>query len=74
MEDLKNTLDDLHINQETQVPQQHPELITSEYVKQLTNPTDKFLCKLSDNWPKFRFGGFKIRDMISKITLVDVPD
>ena len=40
----------------------------------MTNPTDKFLCKLSDNWPKFKFGGFKIRDMISKITLVDVPE
>ena len=40
----------------------------------LSRPTDKFLCKLADNWPKFKFGGFKIRDMISKITLVDVPD
>ena len=29
---------------------------------------------LADNWPKFKFGGFKIRDMISKITLVEVPD
>ena len=37
-------------------------------------PTNSFLCKLSDNWPKFKFGGFKIRDMISKITLVDVPE
>ena len=54
--------------------QNHPDKITAEYVKQLTIPTNRFLCKLSDNWAKFRFGGFKIRDMVSKITLVDVPD
>jgi hypothetical protein len=29
---------------------------------------------LSDNWPNLKFGGFKIRDMISKITLVEVQD
>ena len=28
---------------------------------------------LGDNWPQFKFGGFKIRDCISNITLVDVP-
>ena len=54
--------------------QKHPEMITPEYVMQLTEPTDKFLCKLSDNWPKFKFGGFKIRDVSSGITLVDVPE
>ena len=32
------------------------------------------MCKLSDNWPVFKFGGFKIRDCVSKITLVDVPE
>ena len=48
--------------------------VSPEYVKTLTDPTDKFLCKLSDNWAKFRFRGFKIRDMISNITLVEVPD
>ena len=37
-------------------------------------PTDKFLCKLTDNTPKFKFGGFKIRDCVSNITLVEVPD
>ena len=37
-------------------------------------PTDRFLCKLSDNWPKFKFGGLKIRDCVSKLTLVDVPE
>ena len=40
----------------------------------LMEPTDRFLCKLVDNWPKFKFGGFKIRDMVSKLTLVDVPE
>ena len=39
----------------------------------LTEPTDRFLCKLTDNWPQFKFGGFKIRDMVSKLVLVDVP-
>ena len=54
--------------------QQHPADITAEYVANLMAPTDKFLCKLSDNWPKFKFGGFKIRDVSSGITLVDVPE
>ena len=54
--------------------QEHPENPTVEYVKQLSNPTDRFLCKLSDNWAVFRFRGFKIRDMVSNITLVEVPD
>ena len=49
-------------------------MVTPEFVKGLKNPTDRFLCKLNDNWPKFRFKGFKIRDMQSGITLVDVPD
>ena len=49
-------------------------MITAEYVSNLTEPTDKFLCKGSDNWPKFKFKGFKIRDMISKITLVEVEE
>ena len=52
----------------------YPDVITADFVKTLTKPTSKFMCHLSDNWPKFKFGGFKIRDMISKITLVDVPD
>ena len=55
-------------------PQQHPEDVSPEYVQTLMKPTDKFLCKLSDNWPKFKFGGFKIRDVQSGITLVDVPE
>ena len=28
---------------------------------------------LGDNWPKFQFGGFSIRDCISNYVLVDVP-
>ena len=28
-----------------------PKEITPDYVKALTDPTDKFLCKLTDNWP-----------------------
>ena len=48
--------------------------VTVDYVSNLTEPTDKFLCKLSDNWPKFKFAGFKIRDCVSNITLVDVPE
>lgn len=43
-------------------------------MKSLTQPTDRFLCKLSDNWANIRFGGFKIRDVISGITLVEVDD
>ena len=51
----------------------HPDEITPEYVRSLTAPTDQFLCRLSDNWAKMSFKGFRIRDMISNITLVDVP-
>ena len=50
-----------------------PEIVTPDYVRSLTGPTDSFLCSLNDNWPNFKFKGFKIRDMISNITLVDVP-
>ena len=57
-------------------PQEHPDQpdVTSDYVKTLTEPTDRFLCKLDDNWPKFKFGGFKIRDCVSNIVLVEVPE
>ena len=50
-----------------------PDEVTPEYVRSLTAPTDRFLCRLSDNWAKLSFKGFRIRDMISNITLVDVP-
>ena len=29
--------------------------------------------RLSENWPRFTFKGFRIRDMISNICLVNVP-
>ena len=50
-----------------------PSEVTPDYVRSLTAPTDQFLCRLADNWPKLKFKGFRIRDMISNITLVDVP-
>ena len=55
-------------------PQHHPDEITVDYVKSLTDPADRFLCKLSDNWPKFKFGGFRITDYDTKMVLVDVPE
>lgn len=48
--------------------------ITPEHVKALDKPAEKFLCKLSDNWAQFKFKGFRIRDMVSNICLVDVPE
>ena len=71
VENLTTQVKDMKVSDEP--PQNHPDVITSEYVQTLTNPADRFLCKLTDNTPKFKFGGFKIRDMVSKITLVDVP-
>lgn len=47
--------------------------VTPDYVRSLTGPTDQFLCRLSDNTFKLSFKGFTIRDMISNVTLVDVP-
>lgn len=49
-------------------------LPTPEDIHAFTAPADHFLCKLSDNWAKFRFRGFKIRDMVSNIVLVEVPE
>ena len=49
-------------------------LPTVEDIRALEKPADKFLCKLSDNWAQFRFKGFKIRDMVSNLTLVEVPE
>ena len=74
MDKIETKMENLNVNDKAEEEQNHPEVITAEYVMTLTNPSSRFLCKLSDNIPKFKFGGFKIRDMISKITLVDVPD
>ena len=78
MDKIEDKFENMNVSEtkkeEVKEDQNHPEVITPEYVMNLQDPTNTFLCKLSDNWPKFKFGGFKIRDMISKITLVDVPD
>ncbi len=50
------------------------DVITPDYVRALNAPTDRFLVRLSENWPKLSFKGFSIRDMASNITLVDVPN
>ena len=72
---LSDNMQKLTINQPSGAPLLCSyEDITPDFVKTLTNPTDKFLCKISDNWPSLRFGGFKIRDMISGYTLVEVQD
>ena len=47
---------------------------SAEYVKTLQEPTDRFLCKLWDNWPKFKFGGFKMSDCVSNIVSLEVPE
>ena len=73
MEKLEDKFEDMTVKAPEE-PQMHPDVITTDYVKALTLPCDRFLCKLADNTPKFKFGGFKIRDMVSKMTLVDVPD
>ena len=78
MENIEQQVDAMNLEgqpaKSQEAPQTHPDDITFEYVNSLELPTDRFLCKLSDNTPKFKFAGFKIRDMMSKITLVEVPD
>ena len=37
-------------------------------------PTAQFLCKLTDNKHGLSFGGFRIRDMTSGLTLIEVKD
>ena len=77
-ETLSHNLAKLSVNNTTasQQLQQSTEQVeaTPEQVRALTNPTEQFLCKSSDNWPHLKFGGFKIRDMRSKITLIEVKD
>lgn len=43
-------------------------------IRTLTAPTSKFLCTLKDNTYNIKFGAFRIRDMDSGITLIDVRD
>lgn len=49
--------------------QPHP-----DYIRSLTEPTEKFLCSLKDNTFNIKFGAFRIRDMVSGFTLVDVQE
>ena len=63
------------VNETAASPMQEAEQdVGPDYIRSLNAPTERFLCKLSDNWPDLKFGGFKIRDMISGITLVEVND
>src|SRR5947209_3391692 len=73
---LSSNLARLGVNETAASPLQHVPYadVTVDYVKSLTKPTAHFLCKLSDNWAHLKFGGFKIRDMLYGITLVEVLD
>jgi hypothetical protein len=44
------------------------------YIRTLTAPTLGFLCTLRDNIYDIKFGAFRIRDMNSGITLIDVRE
>ena len=46
--------------------------VTLDDVLAMDGPTDSFLCKMSDNVYKIDFMRYKIRDMDSKIVLVDI--
>lgn len=48
--------------------------VTPDYVKSLTDFTDKFLCEISDNTYKIRFLRFSVRDMDSGYVLFEVAD
>ena len=48
--------------------------VNPEYVRSLVMPTEKFLCSMADNDFAIRFGAFRIRDIDSGFTLVDVTD
>jgi hypothetical protein len=47
---------------------------TPDYIKTLNAPTAKFLCTLKDNVFDIKFGAFRLRDMVSGFTLVDVRE
>ena len=52
--------------------QQSSNIVTPDFVRTLTGPTEKFLVSLKDNVFDIKFGAFRIRDMISNAILVDV--
>lgn len=45
-----------------------------DYIRTLTAPTQNFLCTLKDNSYNIKFGSFRLRDMTSGFTLIDVHD
>lgn len=50
------------------------EKINPDYVKSLTDFTDKFLCEITDNLYKIRFLRFSVRDIDSGYVLFEVSD
>jgi len=45
-----------------------------DHIRTLSAPTERFLCALKDNTFDIKFGAFRIRDMISGYTLIDVRE
>ena len=50
------------------------EEFTADKARNMTNPSDKFLCSLSDNVFDIKFKKYKIRDMQSGLVLVELED
>ncbi|CAI2381171.1 unnamed protein product [Moneuplotes crassus] len=50
------------------------ETFDPETARNMTEPSKQYLCKLSDNTYNIQFLRYKIRDMDSGITLVDIQD
>ena len=48
--------------------------VTIDEIRELKRPTDIFMCKLSDNVYKVEFLKYRIRDMVSKLTLVEIDN
>ncbi len=63
-----------HANTKQDLPELSYDQITPDILKNLQEPTEKFLCKFSENWPHIRFVGFKSRDIETGHTLVKVKD
>ena len=51
-----------------------PETFDVDVARTMTAPTKQYLCKLSDNTYNIQFLRYKIRDVDSGITLVDIQD
>ena len=50
------------------------EEFTADKARNMANPSDKFLCSLSDNVFDIKFKKYKIRDMQSGLVLVELED